>query len=91
MTHLKDETFKQNLKEEHQNRLSVYLEVFLKPSELNGSVASHFGEVEMRLGQQVGVMLRHQANDVIKHLVLLVEGDGEVDLVDRGQQSANSR
>lgn len=54
-------------------------------------VASHLGEVKMRLGQQVWVMFGHEANDLVKHLVLLVHGDGEVDLLHSRQQPENRR
>lgn len=46
----------------------------------------YLGQVEVGLSQQVGVMFGHQANNIIKHTVLLVHGDGEVRLLHCGKQ-----
>lgn len=46
----------------------------------------HLGQVQVGLCQQVGVMFGHQANNIIKHSVLLVHGYGEVRLLHRGKE-----
>ena len=48
--------------------------------------AANLGQVQVGLGQQVGVIFGHQADDIIKHPVLLVHGDSEVRLLDCGKE-----
>lgn len=50
-------------------------------------VGTHLGQMQVSLRQQVRVMFGHHPNDIIKHLVLLVHGDGQVRLLHGREQS----
>lgn len=50
---------------------------------------SDLGQVQVSLRQQVWVMFGHQSNHVVKHLVLLIHGDGQVRLLHCRKQPAN--
>lgn len=50
----------------------------------------YLGQVEVGLRQQVGMMFGHQADNVIKHPVLLIHGDGEIRLLHCGKQPAQT-
>lgn len=55
---------------------------------MGSQCAANLGQVQVGLGQQVGVIFGHQANDIIKHPVLLVHGDSEVRLLNCGKEPA---
>lgn len=49
--------------------------------------AAYLGQVHVGFFEELGVIVGHQANDIIKHPVLFVHGDGEVELLHHREES----
>lgn len=52
--------------------------------------AAYLGQVHVGLFEKLGVIVGHQADDIIKHPVLFVHGDGEVYLLHHREESTRT-